>query len=243
MVIREKAGAQRAFVSTVVQAICVLVCVSVVTAQDPTKTLPRNYQIAFENEQVKVIRVRYEPHEKLPVHDHSPYPTVYVYLTDSGPVRFAHAEEKPFTLVRPPVKAGAFRVSPGRIERHTVENLGDIPTEFLRVELKQFPLGLENFFYRGNKPFDLSRTAVTTEFPDPRLTIERIVCAGPHASEAINTGNPSLLIAFSPILVNSSGPVELDRGDACWLNSNQSATIKGAEHLTAHALRIVFPGR
>ncbi len=220
-----------------------LVFVNVALAQDPTKALPRNYQLAFENELVQVIRVRYGPHEKLPVHDHSRYPTVYVYLTDSAPVRFSHVEEKPFTIIRPPVKAGGFRVSPGRIERHTVENLGDTPSEFLRVELKRFPLGIQNFAYRGYKPFDLSHTAVKTEFSDQRLTIERIVCAGRNASELIEPGNPSLLVAFSPMLVRSSGNVQLPKGDVYWLSSKQAAKVETTGRSTAHALRIVFLNR
>jgi hypothetical protein len=51
---------------------------------------------------------------------------------------------------------GAFRVSPGRLERHSVDNLSDLSSDFLRVELKHFPLGhLENAF-RGHAPQDAS---------------------------------------------------------------------------------------
>ena len=42
----------------------------------------------LDNEQVQVMRVHYDPHEELAEHDHSHYPTVYVYLSNSGPVRF-----------------------------------------------------------------------------------------------------------------------------------------------------------
>src|SRR5689334_13336066 len=93
-----------------------------VRAQDPLAVLPQNYKLIFENESVRVIRTHYGPHEKLAVHDHSRCPTVYVYLNDGPEVRFSHEEEKPFSLVRPSVKKGAFRVSPGRLEVHTVEN-------------------------------------------------------------------------------------------------------------------------
>ena len=44
-------------------------------SQDPH--LPSNYQLAFENDWVRVVRVRYGPREKLPVHDHSARATVY----------------------------------------------------------------------------------------------------------------------------------------------------------------------
>ena len=109
-------------------------------AQDPAKVYPANYKLVLDNAEFAVYRVHYGPHETVGVHDHSAYPTVYVYLNDGGPVRFTHEEAEPFTLVRPPTHKGAFRLSPGRIERHRVENLSDAPSEFLRIELKTIPL-------------------------------------------------------------------------------------------------------
>ena len=98
------------------------------SAQEATRAFPKNYTVAFENDDVEVVRVHYGPHERVGVHDHSHHPTVYVYLKDAGPVRFTHFEEKPCSITRPPTGKGAFRVSPGRIERHTIENLGDTPS-------------------------------------------------------------------------------------------------------------------
>ena len=227
-----------------IYALSLFTCVALLYAQDPTKTLPHNYRITFENNVVQVIRVRYEPHEKLPVHDHSANPTVYVYLSDSGPVRLTHSEARPFTLIRAPLKMGTFRVSPGRIERHEIENLGDIPSEFLRVELKTFPIGVSGIEYRGNKPFDLSHSAVTTEFTSPRLSIERIVCVGDNASQAISGAGPSLLVAFSPVFVRPSSAADatrLNTGDVYWLDGKQSTTVSTAGQPLAHALRIIFP--
>jgi hypothetical protein len=124
---------------------------SVVDAQDPLQTVPRNYRLVFENDFVRVVDVLYRAHEKVAVHNHSDKPTIYIYLTDSGPVRFTHVEDPPFSLVRPPEKAGTFRVSPGRLEKHEVENLGDISTEFLRVELKQVPLKYQHGVFRHSR--------------------------------------------------------------------------------------------
>ena len=118
-----------------------MLAMNIVYAQDPLQTLPRNYHLVFENPCARGVDVKYAAHEKLPVHNHSDQPTIYVYLTDSGPVRFSHVEEHLFSLIRPSEAAGTFRVSPGRLEKHQVENLGDISTKFLRVELKQVPLG------------------------------------------------------------------------------------------------------
>ena len=49
-------------------AIIIAVLFFNVFAQDPLKTLPNAYKLQFENEWVKVVRVHYEPHEKLPAH-------------------------------------------------------------------------------------------------------------------------------------------------------------------------------
>lgn len=125
---------RRRFASVLSIACCALalavVCAKPGRAQDPLTAFPKNYSRLFSNEAVDVIRVHYGPHERVGVHDHSELPTVYVYLSDSGPVRFQHDEVPPFTLVRKPVEKGSYRVSPGRLERHTVENLGDESSDF-----------------------------------------------------------------------------------------------------------------
>src|SRR5215203_3265354 len=53
-------------------------------------------------------RARYAPREKIASHDHPANPTLYVYLRDSGPVRFVHLGAEQFTLTRPAVRAGGF---------------------------------------------------------------------------------------------------------------------------------------
>jgi hypothetical protein len=94
-------------------------------AQDPVIAFPKNYSFALDNDLVSVIRVHYGAHERIGVHDHSKFPTIYVYFSDSGSVLFEHDEKPPFRPTRPPTTIGAFRLSPGRIERHAVTNLSD----------------------------------------------------------------------------------------------------------------------
>lgn len=206
--------------------------------QDPLAVLPKNYHLVYENQTVRVIDVFYAPHEKLPVHNHSDKPTVYVYLTDSGPVRFSHVEEHPFTLIRPPEKAGTFRVSPGRLEKHEVENLGDIPTEFLRVELKQVPLGFQNTSFRGRKPFDLTRSAISTEFSGPFVKIQRIVAVPHDAIDIPQSNAPALLIAFSASSVSPGA--DLKRGEVLWVEPHHRVEVKSPGGTAAHLLQISF---
>src|ERR1019366_4942334 len=94
-------------------AVAIMAC-----AQQPYFTLPQNYTLAFENESVRISRVKYSPGDKLPVHSHPSIPTVYVYLTDGGPIRFIHKTPK-VTIVRAEVKAGQVRFNRNaRVETH-----------------------------------------------------------------------------------------------------------------------------
>ena len=108
------------------------------SAQDPTKVAPEAYKLQYENEWVQVTRVHYGPYAKVPIHDHTRWPAAYVYLNNSGPIRFTHVGWDEPVLTRPPAKAGSFRLSPTTAvnETHQVENRTDIPSDFLRVEFK-----------------------------------------------------------------------------------------------------------
>jgi quercetin dioxygenase-like cupin family protein len=70
---------------------------------DPLKVDPKHYALEFENDQVRVLRVRFGPHEKGVPHEHK-LKHVVVYLTDqargkAGEVRLdeamSHTEENP----------------------------------------------------------------------------------------------------------------------------------------------------
>jgi hypothetical protein len=63
--------------------------VAPVAAQDAVTAVPESYKHQFENEWVRIVRVHYPPHAKLPAHTHTSLACAYVYLNDSGPVIFA----------------------------------------------------------------------------------------------------------------------------------------------------------
>ena len=50
-------------------------------AQDPVKVDPKHYKVEVDNNQVRVLRIKYGPHEKSIVHSH-PFGIV-VFLTDA----------------------------------------------------------------------------------------------------------------------------------------------------------------
>lgn len=211
-----------------------------VAAQDPTVAFPRNYRVVLDNADVTVLRVHYGPHETVGVHDHSDHPTVYVYLDDSGPVRFVHEPEN-VILTRPPTHTGAYRVSPGRKERHSLVNLSDKPSDYLRVELKNVPLGALKHEFRGSAPDTLVQ-GTKVEFDDPKLRIERVVCdAGATCSLAADT-SPSVLVAFSPSELLERGRAKIFAADSSvlWLAAGEVANVRGVKNAPAHLLRIVL---
>jgi hypothetical protein len=153
--------------------------------------------LALENDLVRVIRVHYDAHEKLPVHDHPKTPIIYVYLSDAGPVRFKHKGDEPYDLQRPAVKNGGFRMHRGFIETHEVENIGDTSSDFLRVELKTLPIGTPGLSGRFPPPADSTQSATKVEFENANVRIVRVICAGQGECDFAGASNPALEIAFS----------------------------------------------
>jgi quercetin dioxygenase-like cupin family protein len=54
---------------------------AVTSALDPPKIDPKQYKVEFENDQVRVLRVKIGPHETAPMHEHA-LNRVTVFLTD-----------------------------------------------------------------------------------------------------------------------------------------------------------------
>lgn len=210
-------------------------------AQDPTVAFPNNYRKVLENADVLVLRVHYGPHEQVGVHDHSDHPTVYVYLNDSGPVRFVHEPEN-LILTRPPTHTGAYRVSPGRSERHSLLNLSDRPSEYLRVELKRVPVGKLKREFRESAPEKLVQ-GTTTEFDDPALRIERVIC-DPGATCALPAdAAPSVLVTFSPAELMEHRRAKAFPADSAtlWLAEHEAASVRSTSAAPAQVLRILLP--
>jgi len=101
----------------------------VTAALDPLKKDPRHYKLEFENDQVRVIRVKIGPHEKAPMHEHS-LNRVTVYLTDQN-FQVTGADGKA-TVVQHKEGEAAW----GTPASHKEENLSDKPFEALVVEIK-----------------------------------------------------------------------------------------------------------
>lgn len=149
--------------------VCLLL---VLAATLPAQIVPSDATLEFENPLVRIVRVQYRPHQKTAMHDHPATPTVYVYVTDGGRLRISHEGEDP--VIRPAVKAGAIRFQHAVAERHIVEELDGVASEYLLIELKAQP--------PDQPPTDIRRApGDRTPYESPTLRILRVTCP-PHAA-------------------------------------------------------------
>jgi hypothetical protein len=196
--------------------------------------------VLLDNDEMQVVRVHYNPHEALPVHDHSHYPTVYVYLSDSGPARFIHDGAVPYTLTRRPVKKGWFRVSPGRIERHQAANMSPTASDFLRVECKPIPLGQIAEGFRYSQDVDLTKTSMATDYSSPEMVIRRYVITPGGVEHVAAEARGELLIAFTPVMARERGKKDerMAAASVSWIQPNASFDLRAAGSTSAHVLAI-----
>ena len=113
-------------------ALCVLLCVcftSLLTSQDAVKVDPKHYTVISENDQVRILKVHYGPHEKSIMHSHPN--AVAVFLTDAT-AQFTYADGKKEVNK---VKAGDARYTPATV--HLPENVGEAGMDVIVVELKK----------------------------------------------------------------------------------------------------------
>ena len=98
-------------------------------AQDPVKVDANHYKVEFENDQVRVLRIKVGPKEKSIMHQHPN--AVAIFMTDvNGKFSFPDGKSEAVTS-----KAGEIRWTPAIT--HLPENAGDQPFEVILVELKQ----------------------------------------------------------------------------------------------------------
>ena len=97
-------------------------------AQDPTKVDSTRYKVAFENEQVRVLRISYGPGEKSVMHEHPE--SVVVFLSD-GHGKFTDPEG---SIEEISWKAGEVVWFPA--VKHLPENMSDKGFEVIQIEIK-----------------------------------------------------------------------------------------------------------
>jgi len=220
-------------------ALAALVWARAASAQDPLVLLPQAYKLVLENDWVKVVRVHYAPHEKLPMHDHPAQAAAYVYLNDCGPVTFKHDWGD---LTRPATKTGSFRLYHAAEEIHEVDNPNDEPSDFLRVEFKTHPIGVLTFKGRFDRePKQDGQGPKRVQFDHPQLRVSRYLMAPGLQVDFSTPVEPSLVIALtSGTLKADGGPaageIVLEPGLVRWL---PKASATSFENVGASAVEIL----
>ena len=101
---------------------------SAALAQDAVKVDPKHYSVLVDNAQVRVLRIRYGPHETSVRHSH---PNAVVTYVTNAHIKFLLGNGK---TVEARGKAGSVAWAPAGV--HTPTNLSDKPMEVILVELK-----------------------------------------------------------------------------------------------------------
>lgn len=216
-----------------------------VLAQDPVKIAPQAYKLDFENDWVKVLSVHYAAKEKLPEHDHPPTAAAFVYLNDSGPVIFKHVGLSYGAITRPAVKARSFRLWYAVKETHEVENTGDTPSDFVRIEFKTVPVNagsLRGKFQPEEYPADENFQKV--QFENEQVRATRLVIA-PRKKLTVSTGanEPALLVALTPASLKfAKGKAKpskliLDAGKTGWVEQSAAIEFENTGDAPAELLR------
>jgi beta-alanine degradation protein BauB len=109
-------------------AVLGLCVVPMLSAQDAVKVDPKHYTVVSENDQVRILKAHYGPHEKSVMHSHPA--AVAIFLTNSAAV-FHYPDGK---TEKAAGKAGDARYTPATV--HLPENTGDEPMDVIVVELK-----------------------------------------------------------------------------------------------------------
>jgi quercetin dioxygenase-like cupin family protein len=106
------------------------VCIApIVSAQDAVKVDPKHYTVVSENDQVRILKVHYGPHEKSVMHSHPA--SVAVFLTDfKGQFTLPDGKKQAVSN-----KAGDAQFTPAGT--HLPENTGDKGMDLILVELKK----------------------------------------------------------------------------------------------------------
>jgi hypothetical protein len=214
-------------------------------AQDPVKVAPQAYKLDFENEWVKVLRAHYPAKEKIPEHDHPATAAAFVYLNDSGPVIFKHVGLSYGAITRPPVRARAFRLWFAVKETHEVENTGDTPSDFVRIEFKTEPVNARSL--RGKFPpeeYPVGENFQKIQFENEQIRATRLVVAPRNKLSVTAAANePALIVAVVPakfkIKKGKARPskLSLEAGKTLWLEKGAVIELENTGDKPAETLR------
>ena len=204
--------------------------VALALAQDPLKTLPKNYWMEFENSRVKVIHAHYPAMQTLPVHDHPDASVLYIYLNDAGPLKFLHDAPHEFPVERKPVQTGQIRMAAAKAETHRVQSLSSQDSDSVRVEFQTVHFSADMHDVRepaADEAFwSVDAPPQKVVFEDARLRVTRLGVLPGQAKELVAKGKAALWIAVRVEGASYAGKVA--HAGECWDTPGLSVKAGGS---------------
>ncbi len=215
---------------TMFAAMILVISVPDVAAQDAVTTDAKHYTVEFENDNVRVLRVRYGPKEKSVMHSHPD--SVAVSLSNMQG-KFTGADGKSENRS---FKMGEVRWSPA--ETHMPENLGDKPFEVILVELKNGAAGMMPA--AADDAAKVSAKNHKVEFENDRVRVIRSKI-GPHEKTGMHAHPNNVVVYLTDANVRSTSAdgkateVHGKAGQAVW----RDALKHDAENLSDKPLEVI----
>ncbi len=110
-----------------------LIAAPVALAQDPVKVDAKHYTVLLENDQVRVLKIHYNPKEKSVMHEH---PATVVVFLNASKTKFTLPDGSTTDASQ---KAGV--VAFAEAGKHLPQNVGGTPVSGVLVELKGGAMG------------------------------------------------------------------------------------------------------
>jgi hypothetical protein len=213
-------------------------------AQD-IASVTHNHKVQFENEFVRVVRIHYDPHEKVADFEHNWTSGFYVYLNDHGPLIFDHRGQRFGRRERPFTPAGSLHIAVRYPETHQVENPTDKPADYVRVEFKTDGTGVR---YGGDirinrEEYPANQNFEKIQYENSQIRIARMVVApGKQLDVSTTVNEPALLLALTPGALNG-GKHQLALGDHLWVAEKQQQVLENTGGAAVEFVRFEFKTR
>ncbi len=188
------------------------------SAQDPAKVAPKQCQVAFENDYVRVLRWTERPGDKTPMHEH---PAMVSISLSAGKTRFTSPDGKSTEVE---TKAG--QATWGEPTKHSSENLSAKPGEVIQVELKKDPPAAMTTLAASEDAVNVDPKHYKVEFQNDRVRVLRIHY-GPNEKSVMHAHPASVAVVLTPIQSKFTFPdgktttATMKPGDVMWSDKQQ----------------------